>query len=108
MPYYDPSTRATKLLQPGIRTRTFWGEHMLAGVVDLDALALLPEHSHPHEQITYVLEGELHFDIDGDMRTIRAGDLVVIPGGAPHSARVGDVDAKVIDVFSPAREDMKY
>lgn len=108
MPYYDPSTRATKQLQPGIITRTFWGEHMLAGVVDLAARAVLPEHSHPQEQITYVLQGELHFNLDGNQHTVQAGELIVIPGGMPHSAVVGDADAKALDIFSPVREDMKY
>jgi quercetin dioxygenase-like cupin family protein len=108
MPYVDVANRAKKDLTPQIHTRTFWGEAMLAGVVDLDANAVLPEHSHPHEQITYLVRGELHFDLAGEKRTLRAGDLVVIPGGVPHSATVGPEPAQAVDVFSPAREDMKY
>ncbi|MDI6696815.1 MAG: cupin domain-containing protein [Anaerolineales bacterium] len=108
MYYYDPAVRAVKDLLPGIRTRTFWGDQMLLGVVDLDANAVLPAHSHPHEQITFVLEGELHVDIAGEQRTLRPGELMVIPGGVEHSLVVGSQPARVIDVFSPTREDLKY
>ncbi len=108
MPYTDIANRATKDLTPQIHTRTFWGENMLAGVVLLDANAILTEHSHPHEQITYVIEGELNFDLDGEKRTLHAGDLVVIPGGMRHSGWVGPQPTRVLDVFSPCREDMKY
>lgn len=108
MYYYDPAVRAAKDLLPGIRTRTFWGEKMLLGVVDLDANAILPAHSHPHEQITFVLEGELHVEIAGEKRSLHAGELMVIPGGVEHSLVVGSRPARVIDVFSPTREDLKY
>lgn len=108
MPYYNPEERAVKDLTPQIHTRTFWGEQLLAGVVTLDPDAILPEHSHPHEQITYIVRGELHFDLGGELRTLRAGELAVIPANVPHSARVGSGGALVLDVFSPPREDMKY
>jgi quercetin dioxygenase-like cupin family protein len=108
MPYYAVAERKVKDLAAGIHTRTFWGQNLLAGVVDLDANAVLPEHSHPHEQITFVVSGELHFDLAGEKRTLCPGDLVVIPGGVPHSAVVGPAPAKVLDVFSPVREDMQY
>ncbi len=108
MYFYDPQQRAQKNICPGVNTRTFWGENMLLGVVSLDANAVLPAHSHPHEQATYVVEGELEMDIEGKKRWLHAGELAIIPGGAVHSVIVGPKDARVIDIFAPAREDMKY
>jgi quercetin dioxygenase-like cupin family protein len=108
MYFHDPKTRATKELVPGIITRTFWGEKMLIGVVDLEANTEVPLHSHSYEQISFVLKGELEFTIADETTLLKAGQLAVIPGGAEHMAKTGDQPAKVIDIFSPAREDYKY
>lgn len=106
--FCDPKTRETKELAPGITARTFWGENMLASVVDLEPDMPLPEHSHPHEQIGMILEGSLEFTLAGETKTLGKGELFIAPGGAPHSARTGPEGARVIDVFSPVREDLKY
>ncbi len=108
MPYYDPAQRARKDLVPGVKTRTFWGENLLCGVVELEANAVIPAHAHPQEQSTYVVQGELEMDIDGEARWLKPGDLAIIPGGLPHSVKVGPTPCLVLDVFSPVREDMKY
>ncbi len=108
MIFYNPDKREKKALRPGVDTRTFWGENMLMGVVDLEANAVIPAHSHPQEQISYLVEGDLEMDVEGQVCQMHAGMLAVIPGGASHSVRVGPQPCKVVDVFSPAREDMKY
>ncbi len=64
----------------------------------------LPEHQHPHEQITHVLSGELEMVVNGESRICKPGDVVVIPGNVPHSAYVL-ADVELVDVFHPARED---
>lgn len=66
----------------------------------------LPEHSHPHEQIALVVEGELELTIDGDIHVLRSGDAAVIPGDVPHAARAVTV-CRVIDTFHPVREDLR-
>jgi quercetin dioxygenase-like cupin family protein len=108
MYFHNPETRSFKEIAPGIRLRSFWGENITLTLVDLDANAVLPTHSHPHEQGSYILEGELEFTIEGYAHRARAGEVVIIPGGAVHSARVGPIPAKVLDVFYPVREDFKY
>lgn len=67
---------------------------------------LLPEHSHPHEQVTNVLSGRLELTVDGETRVLEPGSVVVIPPNALHSARP-HVDTSVIDVFHPIREDYR-
>jgi unsaturated pyranuronate lyase len=108
MYFYDPSERETKELAPGINARTFWGENLLVSVVDLEPSMPLPEHKHPHEQAGVILAGSVEFTVAGETRTLTAGDLFIIPGDVPHSAVTGPDGAKVMDVFSPVREDLKY
>lgn len=108
MYYYDPSQRSPKELAPGIKARTFWGEKMLLAVVDLDPRVHLPMHSHPHEQVGIVLEGEIEFTVGGKKKILKPGDVYVIPGGVEHEARTFDHPVRVMDVFSPVREEYKY
>ena len=108
MDFFNPDDRSFKEIAPGVRIRTFWGEKMLLAVVNLEANALLASHSHPHEQCSYVLEGELEFHIAKEVRLLRPGELVVIPGGTEHFVKVGALPAKVLDIFSPPREEFKY
>lgn len=108
MPFYNPKDRQAKDLVPGMHIRTFWGEQQLLSLVELDANTVLPRHNHPHEQSTYVLEGELEFELGGEIRIIRAGELVIVPGGVEHFVKVGPVLTRVLDNFSPVREDLKY
>jgi quercetin dioxygenase-like cupin family protein len=61
-------------------------------------------HQHVHEQITYIIEGELSMIIDGQSCLLTQGMYHVIPSGTLHSA-VAKTDCKVIDAFSPVRED---
>ncbi len=108
MTFHDPAKRSYKNVLPGMKTRTFWGEQHLLSLVDLDANTVLPRHNHPHEQSTFVLEGELDFEVAGETRRVRAGEIIIIPGGVEHFVKVGPQPAKVMDFFTPAREDLKY
>jgi len=108
MPYYDPSTRAAKQLLPGLTYRPFWGQNLLFSLVDLEPNTVIPPHHHPHEQGTYLLQGELEMNLDGERRTMRPGDLVIIPGGMEHSVIVGPQPVQLLDIFSPVREDLKF
>ena len=62
-------------------------------------------HSHPHEQLVYVIRGHLQFSAAVSCTfEARAGDSFVVPGGVEHQARAFE-ESEVIDVFTPARED---
>ena len=108
MYFYDEKNRLPKELVPGVMARTFWGKNLMLAVVNLDANAVIPNHSHPHEQGGIVLEGELTFDIGGEVTHAHPGDLYIIPGDVPHSVHVGTLPAKVMDIFSPVREEYKF
>ncbi|MCG8335764.1 MAG: cupin domain-containing protein [Proteobacteria bacterium] len=62
-------------------------------------------HSHPHQQITYVAEGELFFFINGEKTRLQAGDIMVVPPDAPHTIQLISEHVRLVDTFSPIRED---
>jgi quercetin dioxygenase-like cupin family protein len=95
-----------KDLVPGITGYYAHGNALTLGYVEIKAGAVLPEHHHVHEQITYIIEGQLDMVIDGKPCPLKAGMYYVIPSNVPHSA-VARMDCKVIDVFNPVREDYK-
>jgi quercetin dioxygenase-like cupin family protein len=106
--FCDLENRAAKEIVPGVHIRTFWGNEMLLSIVDFAANAIVPAHSHPHEQAGTVISGEFELTIDGEARWVKPGDTYIIPGGVEHSGRTGDTPARALDIFSPVREDYQY
>ncbi len=90
---------------PGVVRRTLnSGDRTTLIEVALADGAVVPSHTHPHEQIGYVARGRVRFEIDGEERELRAGDSYLVPSGAPHE--VTALEASVcIDCFSPVREE---
>lgn len=80
------------------------GEKVMIAEIKLKKGAIVPEHSHVNEQISWILEGELLFEIQGENITVRGGEMLVIPSGVPHKATAMQ-DTIDIDVFSPIRDD---
>lgn len=95
-----------KELVTGITGYYAHGEKMTLGYVELDAGSQIPLHHHVQEQITYILEGELDMIIGGEPCLLSAGMFHVIGSNVPHSA-IARSACKVIDAFSPVREDYK-
>jgi len=90
----------------GVAVRAIHGERITLGVVELDADAVVPEHSHENEQLGIVLSGSLTFRIGDESRELHAGDTYVIPANVPHEVTATGPDgAVVIDVFAPIRDD---
>lgn len=84
-----------RIVHAGTMTLAFWR---------IDAGAALPAHTHPHEQIVQMLEGEFDLVVDGEPVRLHAGWVYVIPPGAVHSG--GAVtDCRIIDAFCPVRAD---
>ena len=103
MYFHESTTRPTKQLLPGVLGAYLRGGEDAAVVVDLHPHAVIPPHSHPHEQIGMCLEGEFPFTIGDETRAVKPGDVWVIPGGVEHSVVVGDAPGLVVEMFSPVR-----
>jgi quercetin dioxygenase-like cupin family protein len=95
-----------KEIVPGLYGRFVHGDQITLSFVDIEPGAVLPEHSHPHEQITFIMEGELEMVIGGEKMLLTPGMVHVIPGNVPHSA-IARSAVKVLDAFSPVREDYR-
>ena len=61
-------------------------------------------HSHPNEQIAWMLKGKMEFRLGTEQRICGPGDVVVIPGGVEHEAWFRE-DTEVIEFFAPPRDD---
>src|SRR3954470_6416407 len=90
-----------------ISRKLITGDGMMIAHVYLKKDALVPQHSHHNEQITYIISGALHFFIGADRGQeviVRAGEVLHIPSSVPHEARALE-DTLDVDVFSPPRQD---
>jgi len=80
-----------------IARKSIAGERHTLVQVYLKKGALVPQHSHPSEQMIYVLQGALRTLVGGDEITVREGEVLQVPPGAPHQAEALD-DTFVLDV----------
>jgi quercetin dioxygenase-like cupin family protein len=108
MYFYNAKERDPKEIVPGGFIRTFWGDNTLLSLVDIAPTVEVPLHTHPHEQSGIVLEGELEMGVEGEVKLLSPGDMYIIPGGVEHYAKTLSSSAKVLDIFSPVREDYQY
>jgi len=93
-------------LEPGRvarKLRARGGALMMVEVL-FEAGAVGAEHRHPHEQVSYCLDGEFRFSIEGASETLRAGDSIYIPASALHGT-VCVAAGRLLDIFTPQRED---
>jgi len=95
-----------KEIAPGLNGYYAHGSSSTLGFVDIKAGSRLNQHQHIHEQITFIVEGQLDMIIGGIPCSLTKGMYYVIPSNTPHSA-VAVTDCKVIDAFSPVREDYR-
>ena len=80
------------------------GQNIMLARVLLKKGCIVPEHSHPNEQLTYIAAGALKFWIDGKEIVVNAGECLTIPPNMPHKAEALE-DTVDFDVFSPPRAD---
>jgi quercetin dioxygenase-like cupin family protein len=90
----------------GFNGRLFHTNSFTIAFWEIEEGAILPEHSHIHEQSTQVIEGKLELVIAGVSTVLVPGMIASIPSNVIHSGRAL-TKCKVTDVFSPTREDYK-
>ena len=87
-----------------ITRRTLSGAQGMLVWWDIKAGGHAAAHSHPHEQIVWMISGRMDFRIGDEHRSMGPGDVAVIPGGVEHEGHFPE-DTVVVDVFAPPRED---
>ena len=98
------NTMPVEQLSATIARQFVTGEGAMLARILLEKGAIVPEHSHHNEQISYILEGALRFRIGGEEKIVRAGEILVIPPHVPHSAEALERTVD-LDVFTPPRQD---
>jgi quercetin dioxygenase-like cupin family protein len=95
-------------LNPLLDRQIISGEKGMLAKIVLRKGCIVPLHQHENEQITWIIEGALRFTLhEGDAtreRTVRAGEVLVIPSNVPHTAEAVE-DTVDVDIFSPPRAD---
>jgi len=103
---YD-ETPAEKIRE-GAERRVGHTDNLMIVVIDFyDGPKAQPDrpHSHPHEQISYVAEGEILFLMDDQQTRLEPGDMFLVPSGKPHSVQQLTEHVRLVDCFTPIRED---
>lgn len=95
-------------IAPGVHRKIIYLKQLMMVVIDFtNGPALVPDlpHSHPHEQISYVARGELNVFIGGEKTFLKEGDSFSVTGGIPHCIQTLTAHVRLVDTFSPIRED---
>lgn len=98
------SSVEVETLNPLLGRHFVVGQNVMLARVLLKKGCIVPEHSHPNEQLTYIAEGALKFWIDGKEIVVNAGEVLTIPPNMPHKAEALE-DTIDFDVFNPPRAD---
>jgi quercetin dioxygenase-like cupin family protein len=104
MEFYTWDQMEKEVLSPTIARKIISGGKAMVAQVFLAKGAVVPEHHHESEQITYILEGALKFEIEGQEIVVGKGQVLLIPSNVPHRA-VALEDTLDLDIFSPIRAD---
>ena len=105
-PFIDLSDLDTRELMPGFHGKFIHSDRMTVVFWTIDAGAELPEHAHPHEQFTTVLEGQFEMTVAGETSQLAAGKAVMIPSNAAHSGKALTT-CRIVDVFQPPRDEYR-
>lgn len=91
---------------PGVKRKIHAaGEFLMMMEVQFEAGAEGKDHSHLHEQMSYVLQGALEFRIAGQTIVRKQGEMITIPGGTLHGVTALE-SSSLLDIFTPIREDL--
>jgi quercetin dioxygenase-like cupin family protein len=107
MPFFTVSELPETEMLPGVVRRAVYLEHAMMTFFDFAPGSVIPQHDHPHEQITYVVQGAMEFTLGDETRVLRAGDVVCCPSGVPHGVVVLDEPTVALDAWHPLREEYK-
>jgi len=103
--FFKTASLTKRHINKSITLRAVCGKKTMLTFFDFKPGAVIPAHKHRHEQITYVLFGQLKFNLAGKVKILRAGQGVVVPAHKIHSAQVLNQPAQALDAWYPIRKD---
>lgn len=105
--FWKPEGISPRELVPGVIAKIASGERIMLSLVTLAPGAVVPEHSHPHEQMGMMVSGTMELTIAGETRKLSGNEIYLVPGGVPHKAVAGPEGATALDAFSPPRDEYR-
>ncbi len=104
MPFENFKGIKEREIFPGYKAKFIHSENMTFANWTIEEGASFPEHSHPHEQVLIMLEGDLEIKVGRETKILKSGDVSIIPPNMPHTGKAIK-KVKAIDVFYPVRQD---
>ena len=98
-----------EVVRPGLERKIIHTDNLMTVLIDFTDgpwEEKEPPHSHPHEQTSYVAEGEIIFYCEGEPdQHLKAGDMFAVPSGKLHTIKLLTPKVRLVDSFNPIRED---
>jgi quercetin dioxygenase-like cupin family protein len=106
---YVESFKTKQGIKPieGITVKSVHLDNVMMTYMEFEPNTDIPEHAHPHEQITMIHRGRLEMTVDTQTTIMQPGDVVKVPPNITHSARTLEEPTIAVDAWSPIREDYK-
>ncbi len=96
----------TKEIAPGFFSKLIHTDNNTLNFIEVKAGCSVPLHQHLHQQCAFVLEGKFELTVNGDPQVLEPGTFAIIPSNVQHGG-TALTDCKLLDIFSPVREDYK-
>ncbi|MGZ3929397.1 MAG: cupin domain-containing protein [Mucilaginibacter sp.] len=96
----------TKEIAPGFFSKLIHTDANTINFIEVKAGCSVPLHRHVHEQCSFAIEGRFEMTVGGDTQVLEPGFFAVIPSNVLHGG-IAVTDCKLIDIFSPVREDYR-
>lgn len=107
MAFIDVASLGEKKVIEGYTGRAVHTGTMTLMYWTVEAGAVMPQHSHVHEQVANVLRGSFELTVDGETTMLHPGIVAVIPPHVPHGGRA-ITSCELLDIFLPERDDYKF
>ena len=106
---YNWNDLPNEVVRKGVSRAGFRGEDVLLVMNKIEPGMDINPHSHPFEQVVYIVEGRVRFHVGDDEMEAGPGSLIRIPPDVVHYAEpIGDEPALNLDVFAPIRDDYRH
>ena len=110
MPVLQFNSTPYEFVSKGLQRKTIHTDNLMTVLVEFTDGPWdepQPPHSHPHEQITYIAAGKIVFYCEGEEdQHLKPGDMFAVPSGKKHTIKLLTTNARLIDSFTPIREDI--
>lgn len=103
--FFSLSALKAVVPSPGIERRAAVAERAMLTFFTFQPGSTVPEHSHPHDQLSVVVRGRVEFTAGGESMILGPGEGASLPGGTVHGVRILEEETEIWDAWAPFRED---